>query len=111
MPSLRLEPHVYEAARQFFEEHPVFEMEQLREINAEGSPLVRVLEGRCMKCGFALRPDGNPMLQGDNAVWVADTLQAVRMTHAWDQASRSAYCGGRIVFVTAPFEGLAELAD
>ena len=109
MPSLRLEPHVYEAARQFFEEHPVFEMEQLREINAEGSPLVRVLEGRCMKCGFALEPAGNPMFAGGN-VWVADTLNAVRLTHAWDQASRSEYCGGQIMFVTAPFEGLAELA-
>lgn len=101
-----------EAARRFFEEHPVFEMEQLREVTMEGpgGELVRVLKCRCLACGFELAPDGNPMFGGKEAIWPADALKAIKMTHAWDQASRSKYCGGHVVFETAPVREPVEIA-
>lgn len=97
-------PEVFRQAREFFAAHPVFEMVQLREIAVEGpgGELVQVLKGTCTKCGFELAPADNPMLEGQGAMWPADTLKATRLTHAWDQATRSTYCGGRVVFTTAP---------
>lgn len=104
MEVLGFSPRVFEEVRAFFESRPVFEMEQLREIAVEGpgGELVRVTAGRCLKCGFELASGDNPMLDGQGALWPADTLRAVRMTHAWDQASRSFRCGGSIMFETSP---------
>lgn len=99
-------PRVFEEVQRFFEAHPVFEMEQLREIAIEGpgGEMVRVVKAHCLKCGFDLAPGDNPMHEM-GPMWPADTLRAVRFTHAWDQASRSEYCGGQVSFVTEPVAG------
>ena len=99
-------PRVFEEVQRFFREHPVFEMEQTREIAVEGpgGELVRVTKARCLKCGYAQAPDDNPMLDGQGPLWPADTLRAVRFTHAYNRASRARYCGGAIVFESEPVQ-------
>lgn len=103
MVQVRLSKEAIEAGRKFFAEHPVFEMEQLREIAVEGpgGEMIRVVEGRCQKCGFTLSPADNPMLE-EGAFWPADTLKAVKLTHAWDRDTRSKYCGGEFRLLSAP---------
>lgn len=104
-------PRVFEQVREFFAAHPVFEMQQICEIAVEGpgGELVQVVKATCTKCGFELAPAENPMLDGQGAYWPASTVKSVRFTHAWDQASRSKYCGGQVTFETAPMPLLVSL--
>lgn len=97
-------PRVFDEVRKFFAAHPVFEMTQTQEIALEGpgGEMVRVVKATCKKCGFELAPGDNPMLEEQGAVWPASTVRSVRFTHAWDQTSRSVYCGGQVAFVTEP---------
>lgn len=95
---------VWKEAREFFENHPVFEMDPLeREIAVEGpgGEMVEVLAARCIKCGFTLAP-ADSELHEMGKLWPADALVAVKMRHAWDKDTRATYCGGAIVFDSAP---------
>jgi hypothetical protein len=91
-------PRVYEAVRQFYESRPVFRLEQRREIDTT-SPMVRVTEGRCERCGLSITPTED--------TFPADTLRAVTFVHDW-QPDRSRQCGGQVAFVATPVLELAE---
>lgn len=77
-------PAVTEALRQF-------RQTQHREIDTH-SPVVRVVSGRCQRCGFEVE---------NGWEGPADTLRAVTMTHelSWTTGVR---CGGQVAFVTEP---------
>lgn len=96
-------PEAAKAVRDFYLSHPVFEMEQLREIAVEGpgGELVECLNAVCLRCGFEMTPADNPMLE-QGKVWPADTFKAVILRHAWDQQGRDTYCGGVMRFETRP---------
>lgn len=106
MQILGLSPRAIEAGRRFFAEHPTIEITVLREADMR-TPLVAFDSGVCAKCGYTwhadrlfqdtlaegLRETGEEMPRGQLP---ADFVKAIRITHAWDQASRSVYCGGEL---------------
>lgn len=75
-------PEMAQALRQF-------SLVEHREVDLR-SPRVRVVSGRCARCGFETEPGW----EGP-----ADTLRAVTMTHelSWETGQR---CGGQVEFVT-----------
>jgi hypothetical protein len=86
----------HEAMRRFLEEHPVYSMSQVREIEAE-SPLVRVTAVCCHQCGEDL-----PLPE---KAYVADWFGAVRLTHEYSIRDRSQHCGGAVRVTTARVTG------
>lgn len=100
-------PRVYEGVRSFFNSHPVIEMHVRREADFASQP-VAVPDLQCERCGFRarvtdeireavtkdLRVRGEEMPRG---TLPADFFNAVEFTHAWDQQSRSVYCGGQLM--------------
>lgn len=108
-------PRVYEAARKFFnEDYPVFRVKVLRAGNM-GSPLVQVHGWQCESCGWRmsasmlfdiftetldkeLQKQGEEMPRG---TLPADMIEAIEITHAYDIATRSVYCGGRMTLTEA----------
>ena len=112
MPTFTLSPAVYAGVRKFFAEHPTVSVTMLREANM-ASPCVKLGTAVCGKCGARVELGKifkDTLRQGLSAMGEemppgalpADFLQAVRITHAWDQASRSVYCGGEMAFTTRP---------
>src|SRR3990167_7349233 len=108
MPAFTFSPRVYAGVRKFFAEHPTVEITMLREANM-ASPCVRLGTAVCGKCGTRVELGKlfkDTLRKGLSALGEeipsgalpADFLQAVRITHAWDQASRSVYCGGEMAF-------------
>ena len=109
MPNIEIKsfsPAVFKGVREFFASHPVVEMEVLRDANM-GSKLVRVAGGVCEVCGYewTAGPLFIQALQGElqnvgeempSGTLPSDFIKAIRLTHAWDQASRSVYCGGHL---------------
>lgn len=107
MQILGFSPRVYEGVSEFFATHPVTEI-KVRRAADMASPCVPIGSGVCQKCGFYWRADklfvdtladaikglGEEMPRG---TLPSDFLEAIEVTHAWDQASRSRYCGGRLV--------------
>jgi hypothetical protein len=100
----RLAPHVWETYKAYLAAHPVIEME-VRRAAEMGSPLVRLTDIRCEDCGWeyglgpifidALKAELSAVGEEMPAGCVpSDLLEAVRITHAWDQRSRETYCGG-----------------
>lgn len=87
-------PEFFQAVREFYEGHPVYSMVQLREIDAK-SPLVRVAEVKCQRCGASLPPPSDKPQP-------ADAFRAVQLTHEWS-LDRSAHCGGRIELRVEPY--------
>jgi hypothetical protein len=103
-------PRVYAAARRFFnEERPVFRVKALR-AGDMASPLVKVGGWRCEACDWQLAASllfdvyehaldrelgklGEEMPRG---TLPADMIEAIEITHAYDLASRSVYCGGKM---------------
>ena len=117
MPQFYFSPAVYAGVRKFFAEHPTVEITMLREANMAG-PCVRLGTAVCGKCGTRVELGKlfkDTLSQGLSALGEempsgalpADFLQAVRITHAWDQASRSVYCGGEMAFESRPALRLA----
>lgn len=100
-------PRVYKTVQAFFKERPVIEI-KVRRAADFGSPPVYLASGVCERCGWTWTPDrvyvdtmaesfralGEEMPRGHLP---SDYLDAIEWRHAWDQQSRSEYCGGRIV--------------
>lgn len=105
-------PRVYEEVQRFFREHPVIEIKVKRAADF-GSQPVRLTGGVCQVCGWEWEPDKvyvDKMSESLNALGEElprgklpeDYLEAIEWTHAWDQDSRSKYCGGHIALTRAP---------
>lgn len=99
-------PETFQGVRKFFKEHPVIQIQVIREANL-ASDCVTLLGGKCAKCGWEWTPDkiflealstnlqsiGEEMPIGSLPV---DFFKSIKVIHAWDQKSRSQYCGGRL---------------
>lgn len=112
MQILGFSPRVYAEVRRFFAEHPVVEIKVRRDADMGSTP-VSVVGGNCQRCGWEYKAGKlfvDTLAKGMNELGEelprgtlpSDFLQAVELRHAYDQASRSVYCGGLIEFVTAP---------
>jgi len=108
MPELSLSPRAIKEAAEWFKNHPVVTLKQIREIQleGEGGELEEVEAAVCTKCGFELVPDSNPMFEGQNRYWPKGVKTAVYLTHAFDQATRKVYCGGHMLLRTKKMTGL-----
>lgn len=103
-------PRVLEAGRKFLSEHPVIEI-KVRRAADFGSPPVYLAGGICEECGWTWTPDriyvdamaASLSVMGEElpkGMLPRDYLESIEWTHAWDQASRSWYCGGWIALCT-----------
>jgi len=110
MQILGFSPRVLEAGREFLAEHPVIEIKVQRAADF-GSQPVYLAGGLCEECGWTWSPDkvyldalsqgfwgGEELMKG---YLPRDYLESIEWTHAWDQASRSHYCGGHIALTTS----------
>ena len=112
MQILGFSPRVYAEVRKFFAEHPVIQV-KVRRAADFASPAVYLGAGVCERCGWEWKPTKmyvNLMAESLSSLGEelpkgylpGDFIEAVEWTHAWDQASRSHYCGGRIALVIEP---------
>lgn len=112
MQIISFSPRVFETVQRFFREHPVIEIKVRRAADFASAP-VFLSGGICERCGWTWSPDrvyvdsmaeslkglGEELPRG---TLPGDYLDAIAWRHAWDQESRSKYCGGRIALSTAP---------
>lgn len=102
--------HVREGVRRFLhDERPGITVKVLRDGDM-ASPLRPVRGWRCDRCGWEMRGSklfdifadrlkenldrrGEEMPRG---TLPSDMLEAIEIRHAWDMATRSTYCGGKM---------------
>jgi hypothetical protein len=106
MQVLGFSPRVRAEVGRFLAEHPVIEIKVLRAADM-GSRPAALDGGTCQECGWewkagklftetlsiGMEQIGEELPAG---TLPADFMDSIAVTHAWDQASRSHYCGGRL---------------
>ena len=107
MQILSLSPRVLAEGRRFFKSHPVITLKVIRAADFD-SPTVFLHSFACTKCNWTWLVDKlyvEVMAKGLGAIGEelplghlpTDYLASIEYTHAWDQQSRSIYCGGRLI--------------